>query len=253
MSHPKKPTDLGLNRTGLSTSPFDTTKLLATAEAVVPAEGDAGALAALRLQMSEQAPPVGSIPPPATLKGMAKSAMHAAMGHKVTVFIDKLGERLAFERTGTRLYDALLVKLMAGKSEAGSLRLEDLQRLREDEHRHMGVVRDAILKLGADPTVMTPCADLTGVKGLGLVQVLTDPRVTLTQALDAILMAELADNDGWTMLIALAEALEQGEIVKAFQQCLAEEDEHLILVRRWISERLEIQLGEDLPAAPTPM
>ena len=103
----------------------------------------------------------------------------------------------------------------------------------------MGLLAEALEKLGADPTAMTPCADLTGVTGMGLVQVLTDPRTTLTQALDAILIAELTDVDAWAVLIDLAER---------FRQAAAEEEVHLERVRGWV---LLATLGQT-GVAPTP-
>jgi hypothetical protein len=109
-------------------------------------------------------------------------------------------------------------------------------------------VKDAIEHLGGDPTAVTPCADLKGVESMGLVQVLTDPRTTLTQGLEAILTAELADNEGWKVLIAMAEAMDQDELAQRFTTALAEEDEHLRSIRTWLAERLEIQLGEELPS-----
>jgi hypothetical protein len=111
----------------------------------------------------------------------------------------------------------------------------------------MHLVRDAIVGLGADPTAMTPCADLAGVQGMGLVQSVTDPRTTLAQCLDSILVAELADNDGWKLLIGMAEALGMDELAERFTTALAEEDEHLLLVRRWVAERTEKQLGAKMP------
>ena len=83
---------------------------------------------------------------------------------------------------------------------------------------------------------------------MGLVAVLTDPRTTLTQCLDALLTAELADNDGWKILIAMAEASGQDELAQRFATALAEEDHHLASVRAWIAERLGIQLGKRLPS-----
>ena len=50
------------------------------------------------------------MPPPTSLKGVAKTAVDMLKGSKPTVFIDKLGERAAFERTGTRLYQGALAK-----------------------------------------------------------------------------------------------------------------------------------------------
>lgn len=76
----------------------------------------------------------------------------------------------------------------------------------------------------------------------------TDPRTTLTQCLDTLLVAELADNDGWKVPIAMAEALGMDELARRFTDALVEEDQHLSMVRRRIAERLEGQLGAKMPA-----
>lgn len=250
MANPKKPTDMGMNRTGAGTAPARTADAAEGArEATGNRAPDSSAIADFRTMLSEKAPPVGSMPPPASVKGAVKTATEALKGNKANVFLDKLGERLAFERNGVRLYDALLVKVSVAKKSEGTLTYEDLKHIRDEELEHMFTVKEAIEELGADPTVMTPCADLAGVQGMGLVQVLTDPRTTLTQCLDAILTAELADNDGWKMLIAMAEALGKTDLAERFTRCLSEEDEHLMNVRRWVAERLEIQLGAKMPSA----
>jgi hypothetical protein len=188
------------------------------------------------------------MPPPASLKGAAKTMVKALQGEQANVLLDKLGERLAFERTGVRLYDAVLAKLPASRLGKGDLGADDLARIRDEEHQHLLVVARAIEQLGGDPTATTPCANIAGVQGSGLVASVTDPRSTLTQCLDSLLVAELADNDGWKMLIALAEAMGQAEMAQDFARCLAEEDEHLVSVRRWIAQRLEIQAGAKLPS-----
>jgi rubrerythrin len=126
--------------------------------------------------------------------------------------------------------------------------VDEMRRFRDAELRHMRLVREAIETVGGDPTAQTPCADLAGVEGMGLLQVVTDPRTTLTQCLGALLTAELADNDGWKILIALAEAMGQEELAGRFAAALAEEDRHLASVRGWLAERLEIQLGTELPS-----
>lgn len=244
----KKPTDLGANRTGVQTAPARTRKMAENTEAVPAAPLEANALALARAELSQQAPPVGTMPLPGNLEGVAKAAAKALKGEKATVFIDKLGERLAFERTGTRLYEAVLAKFPASRTTEGTLTVDEVRRFRDAELRHMHLVREAIEAVGGDPTAQTPCADVAGVQAMGLVQVVTDPRTTLTQCLDAILTAELADNDGWKTLIALAEAMDQPGLARRFADALAEEDHHLASVRAWLAERLEIQLGAALPS-----
>jgi hypothetical protein len=208
----------------------------------------ATALALARAELSDAAPPVGTMPPPGSLKGVAKSLAKALQGEKATVFLDKLGERLAFERTGVRLYDAVLAKMPAARLEEGTLTADELRRFRDEELAHMHLVREAMEALGGDPTATTPCADLAGVQASGILNVVTDPRTTLTQCLDALLTAELADNDGWKTLIAMMEAAGQDDLAERFTQALVEEDHHLAWTRTWIGERLGIQLGRPLPS-----
>src|SRR5687768_4629779 len=108
-------TKLGKNRTGIDMSPIDSSKTLQGSERSMPtSEGDEGALAAIRADYIREADPVGSVPPPSTLKGALKTGAQMLSGNRAEVLLDKLGERLAFERGGTRLYEALITKCIAG-------------------------------------------------------------------------------------------------------------------------------------------
>jgi hypothetical protein len=247
-SHETKPTDLGTNRTGIQTAPTRVKAMAENTDAVAADPQGAMGIALLRGEIAQAAPPIGTMPVPGNLKGAAKTAMKALKGEKASVFLDKLGERLAFERTGTRLYEAVLAKMPAAKLDKGSLTIDEMRRFRDEELAHMHLVKSAIEQMGGDPTAQTPCADLTGVHGMGLVQAVTDPRTTLTQCLETLLIAELADNDGWKTLISMAEALGQDDLARRFTNALAEEDQHLAAVRSWIAERLEIQLGARMPS-----
>lgn len=157
-------------------------------------------------------------------------------GDQPQLLLDKLGERLAFERTGTRLYDALITKFETIQDQSTSMTLADLQKIRQDEARHFAIVADAIETLGGDPTSQTPCADLVGVESMGLMQVVTDPRTTIAQSLHAILVAEMTDNAGWELLIALAEDQNQNSLITDFSVALDEERAHLQQVQAWFQE-----------------
>jgi hypothetical protein len=244
----KKPTDPDANQTGMQAAPLRA-KAMQDGPGELPADPlQSNALAVARAEHSQEAPPVGTMPVPGTVRGVAKTVGKALRGEKASVLLDKLGERLAFERTGVRLYEAVLAKMPAARLSEGTLTVEEVRRFRDAELAHAHLVKDAIEELGGDPTAVTPCADLAGVQGQGLLQAVTDPRTTLTQCLDALLIAELADNDGWKMLIALAEAAGLQELAQRFTEALAEEDRHLTSMRAWIAERLGIQLGRALPS-----
>lgn len=84
--------------------------------------------------------------------------------------------------------------------------------------------------------MQSPCADMAGVTSLGIMQVLTDPRSSMAQCLQAMLMAELTDNAGWELPIKLADNLGYEEMKTEFETALAHEEEHLMQVRTWLSE-----------------
>jgi hypothetical protein len=239
MSHPTKPTDHASNRTGIATAPKKAVKRMieGAREAMPnPSMAPPGFLE-IHEQMCETAPPVGTMPPAPD------------KGEPTALLLDKLGERLAFERSGVRLYQALMAKLEAADPKHTAITKADLEEIREDELRHFGLVKAAIEELGGDPTAVTPCADVIGVASMGFVQVLADPRTTLTQCLDTMLVVELADNDGWELLIQLTEALGHAEIAERFRVALAEETDHLMRVRTWLQRAVGGQAGVPQDAA----
>lgn len=226
---------IGKNRTGIDLSPIDKQQLIEATEATIPSmEGDMTEIADMRSEYLENGERLGSVPPPATVKGVASNALDALKGGNPAVLVDKLGERLAFERTGTRLYEALIAKHQNTESFPGAPTLEDLRHIQTEELEHFEMLRDVIIQLGGDPTTVTPAADVMAVSSLGLVQVLSDPRTTFMQSLEAILTAELVDNDSWAMLIRLTKAMGHPLVAQKFEKALAEEEEHLSKVRSWI-------------------
>jgi rubrerythrin len=233
----------GTNRTGVRTALQDTRKLLEATEETVPtSDGDATALAVERLAYAGEADPIGSMPPPLAKPQGASKKSGGSSDTRTEVLVDKLAQRLAFERTGTRLYDALLVKHTAYSDELPGVPAEALEQIRAEEAQHFLLLSDALESLGAHPTAQTPGADVVGVESMGLMQVVCDPRTTFTQALDAILVAELADNDGWQTLIGVAKVAGQEDLAQRFSAALEEEEEHLRLVRTWMSELTTAEL-----------
>jgi rubrerythrin len=219
MARPQqRETGHGPNRTGIATSPKQIEKMLAGMEskfATPTSEGDERAIAKMRSQYIETAEPVGVQP---------------------QIFLDKLGERLAFERTGTRLYDAFIAKCRT--QEPAGIDDAKLVEIRNEEARHFALVAECIESLGGDPTAQTPCADVAGVASSGLMQVVTDPKTTVAQSLQALLIAELTDNAAWEDLITLAEKMGNDDMAAQFQEALQHEEEHLATVRQWHADLL---------------
>ncbi len=252
-------TTLGMNRTGAAVSPAGTAAMTEAADELSPAVPiDTSGAEAERLTYISEAESVGSIPPPTSLKGVVKTGVAKLKGGAPTIFMDKIGERIAFERGGTRLYDALITKyqgveqlgtgllppaeqlppmdgLVVPASVRGESPLQTLQRIRNEELQHFRMLGEAMVKMGGDPTAMTPCADVQATATMGIMQVVTDPRTTLAQSLNAMLSAELTDNAGWELLASLAEDAGETELAGQFLGALAQEQEHLAVVKGWVT------------------
>jgi rubrerythrin len=243
-----KETTVGANRTGIATCPGDGRELVEAAAQVPPSSpGSEADAARVRTEYAGEAGPVGSVPPPGSLKGLMKAAVQLIQGRPPAILIDKLAERLAFERSGTRLYDSLIAKLDATGSFEGGPTRADLQAIRDEELGHVALLRGALERIGADPTAQTPGADVVGLASTGLFGVVLDPRTSLGQSLEALLIAELTDNDSWRMLIELATAYEQHEMAADFRAAELAEQRHLASVRAWLANKLAL----DARAAPT--
>jgi hypothetical protein len=253
-------TTIGMNRTGTAMSPMDVKAMTEAADALSPAQPiDTTAMDAERTTYINDAEALGSIPPPASMKGVLKAGMAKMKGTKPSIFMDKIGERIAFERAGTRLYEAMITKYQAVQgmgqdllppadqlpqgdgmatpvSAAGEDALTTLRRFRGEELEHFRMLCAAMEKMGGDPTAQTPCADVTATASMGIMQVLTDPRTTLAQCLSALLTAELTDNVGWELLAQLAEDAGETEMAGRFLGALSQEQEHLAIVKGWVTQ-----------------
>lgn len=221
------------NRTGMQTSPELAEEIIEGATSAVPSsDGGAQDIAESRGEYIAEGFPLGSMPMmPASEEGEADEEEAG-----LAVFLDKLSERLAFERTGVRLYEALLNKCQTLGESAPGPTLEDIEHIGSEELEHFLLINNAILEIGGDPTEQSPSADVVGVASMGILQVLTDPRSSLAQCLQVMLTAELTDNDGWELLIKLAENLGYDDMKAEFETALEHEEEHLVNVRSWLSE-----------------
>ncbi|HWS90111.1 MAG TPA: ferritin-like domain-containing protein [Pyrinomonadaceae bacterium] len=235
------PDGAGMNRTGMITSPLMGPEMTEGAAAATPSSpGGPEQLLLRRAEYISEGFPLGSPPPPpVSLEGVVEGAAQVVgMTTGVGTLADKLSERLAFERTGTRLYEALINKVETlGESRPGPT-LAELREIRDEELRHFHLVREAVTSLGGDPTVQSPCADVAAVTSLGVLQVLTDPRTSVAQCLQAVLTAELTDNAGWELLVQLTRAAGHEEMAKGFQAALENEARHVETVRGWLAAML---------------
>ena len=92
-------TTTGMNRTGAVSSASGTRAMMeASNELTPPLALDLAASKTQRARYIAESDAVGSIPPPATLKGMVKTGVARLSGSNLGVLLDKIGERIAFER-----------------------------------------------------------------------------------------------------------------------------------------------------------
>lgn len=231
-------TKIGMNRTGMQMAPIQGPTQAAYAEAEGPAPADAVALARERSACAAEAGRLGSVPPPGTGRGLLHTAADKLKGHNPEVLLDKLGQRLAYERSGVRLYDAVLAKVQVWDHAGQDALRNDLLTIREEEAAHFQLLAGVVMELGADPTAQTPAADVSAMATLGLVQVVTDPRTTVAQSLEALLTAELTDVACWELLSELARAEGHEAMAERFDGAAAAEVRHLDTVRRWLRELL---------------
>lgn len=226
------------NRTGVAAAPDRAAQMITAVEEFPPSsEGNALAVAAVRVQYAQE----------------RADEDPDRLTEETSLLVDKLGERLAFERTGTRLYEALLSKHDAYGSFEGGPTRDDITLILSEELQHFHMLVEIVKSLGADPTELTPSANVQLTASHGVGQVLVDPRTNLVQSLEAILMAELADNECWETLTELARLAGNEEVADQCEEALLTEQEHLEKVRTWLAAgqgRPEVEgegvVGEDL-------
>jgi len=221
-----------VNRTGIMNNPELAAELIRGVEETPPhPDMDGGEIAEVRSEYVAEALPIGSKP----MLVDGHEGEISEQTEALVVLLDKLGERLAFERRGTRLYEVFLQKFesTAVEEESGPSAAE-LRHICDEEFEHFKMLQQAIASLGGDATVLTPSADIVEVLSNGAVEVVSDPRTTIAQSLQALLTAELADNDGWQMLGELAAQLGLEELEQQCRSAFEKEQEHLEKVRRWL-------------------
>lgn len=149
--------------------------------------------------------------------------------------IDLLTERLTFERTGVRLYDRVLERIRAtGDPDVAALHAP-MTAHRDQEKEHEEWLEACIRNLGGSAHDLTAKAQLVSIESSGIERVIFDDRATLPQMLHALLAAELVDNAGWDLLVALADDAGDHDLKKEFKRRLHEEEDHLALLQRVVA------------------
>ncbi|GAA3953250.1 ferritin-like domain-containing protein [Allohahella marinimesophila] len=246
----EKSTKMGSNLTGIDMSPIDSKAMIEGAEQYTNIDQkheDGYSYEQIRRQYIQDSDAVGSVPLPGSIKGAFKSMMDKLKGNNPEMLINKLGERLAFERTGVRFYESFILKCEAKLKEQGiRVPMDELREIRDEELEHFQMLKKAIESMGADPTAMTPDADVSGVAAMGVQQVLNDPRTTISQCLQMLVIIESTDNAAWEVLIKLTEDLGLDDMTAQFQQALRQEESHLHRVKAWYEEAVRTQAKKSM-------
>lgn len=232
----KSKVSMGMNRTGIDTSPElsrdmkDFAQKTSVAPLVTAKQTDRD----MRTQYLEESEHIGSVPLPLSMKGAAKAGVDRLKGARSEVLIDKLGERVAFERMGARLYEQIILKCENDPIASEIVSIDKLREFHDQEVNHFRLLCQVMRDLGADPTAETPCADTAGVAGSGLLKVISDPRSSVAQSLQALLTAEATDNAGWELLFELCEELAYDKFLGEFERAQIHEEEHLSQIQEYL-------------------
>jgi bacterioferritin (cytochrome b1) len=167
----------------------------------------------------------------------------------VSQVIDLLNERLAFERTGVKLYDTLLARLHLSTEPSIEGLVEQVQEQRDEEKEHEEWLEEQIRALGGTAHALSEHAVLAQAESEGVERVVRRDD-NIAHDFHALLTAELADNAGWDLLVQLADELGDSKAKKEFKKRLHEEEKHLLFVRKTLLELTKHAVSSPEPAAP---
>jgi rubrerythrin len=162
--------------------------------------------------------------------------------------LDVLSGRLAFERTGVKLYDAVIDKIERKAEPRFHAIVGQLRHIREEEKEHEEWLEAQIRSLGGHPEHQSEMAKLELEEGSGIERVIVDGHEKVIHLLHALLAAELADNAGWDVLVKLAGEAGDREAKAQFALRLAQEAKHLLYIREVVLRAAEVEiLGRERP------
>jgi len=159
--------------------------------------------------------------------------MQKLAGTNVSRVIDLLNERLTFERSGVKLYDKILER-MRNDPQAAPM-VEQMQEHRDEEKEHEEWLEEQIRALGGDARSPSEKSILVRAESQGIEHVI-ERDAQLPHDFHALLIAELADNAGWDLLVQLADEVGDRDAKKEFKKRLHEEEEHLLFVRHAVEQ-----------------
>jgi bacterioferritin (cytochrome b1) len=153
----------------------------------------------------------------------------------VSRVVDLLNERLAFERTGVRLYDTVLARLQVSSEPGFKALARQVQEQRDEEKEHEEWLEEQIRALGGTAHGLSEHAVLAQAESEGVERVIRRDD-SIPHDFHALLTAELADTAGWDLLVQIADEFGDSKAKKEFKKRLQEEEKHLLFVRKTLLE-----------------
>lgn len=171
--------------------------------------------------------------------------------HNAALVLDVLSGRLAFERTGVTLYDAVIQKIERAGEPRYHVLIDQLRHNRNEEKEHEEWLEAQIRALGGSAHETTTMSQLELEESTGIKSVIVDGHQKVLHLLHALLAAELADNAGWDLLVKLADDTGDTAAKAQFAKRLAEEVKHLAFIREAVVRAAELEIlgfSEKMPS-----
>lgn len=154
---------------------------------------------------------------------------------------DLLNERLTFERAGVKFYDRILEVMRADPNDNIQRMLKEMQEHRDEEKEHEEWLEAQIRACGRDAHAETEKSRQVTRESKGIEDVVMS-EAELPKLFHALLVAELADNAGWDLLVELADDAGDSEAKREFKKRLAHEAQHMTFVRKAVERFSQLEV-----------
>lgn len=168
--------------------------------------------------------------------------MEQLVKNNAALVLDLLLGRLAFERTGVKLYDSVIHKIERGAEPRYHRLLDQLHHIRDEEKEHEEWLEAQIRALGGTAHETSDMSMLEVEESAGIKNVIVDGHQKVLHLLHALLAAELADNAGWDLLVKLADDAGDRAAKLELGKRLAQEVQHLAFIREAVVRAAEIEI-----------
>ena len=151
---------------------------------------------------------------------------------KQNIYVQKVADRLAFERGETRLY-SLAINRLQNSSKSSHQEIIDLLKVnRQNEENHAALVKEALRS--RDPGALESWELFDGVNLAyrGFFETIVNPHSDLPRIIQILFFAKLADHAEWEILIHLAQKVSEEKRMSQFEEALTEELKQLSVLKQ---------------------